>query len=106
MTTRKLFAKAIVGAVTGAMALGAVASAQAQPYGQYGYYSGNPGYAYDACKRDSTSRSVVGGLLGAALGATLGSQVAASGHRTDGSVVGGVVGAAGGAMIGNRSAAC
>lgn len=106
MNTRSMFAKAIIGATAGAMALGAVATAQAQPYGQYGYYGNGPDYSYDACKREKTNRSVMGGLIGAGLGAVLGSQVAASGHRTDGSVLGGVVGAGAGAMIGNRQAAC
>src|SRR6185369_6748796 len=69
----------------------------AQPYG---------GAYYDPCQRDQTQRGVIGALIGGALGATLGSQVAASGHRTDGSLLGGGLGAIGGAMVGSHSAAC
>jgi hypothetical protein len=88
-------------AVAGVMALSAVAAPQvaaAQPYGGGTYY--------DQCERAQGNRSIVGGLVGAALGATLGSQVAASGHRTDGSLLGGALGAVGGAMVGHKTAAC
>jgi len=95
------FAKSTVAAAVAAMALSAglaaPVAAQAQPYG---------GAYYDPCQRDQTQRGVIGALIGGALGATLGSQVAASGHRTDGSLLGCGLGAVGGAVVGNRSAAC
>jgi hypothetical protein len=97
---RSTIVKGLIGltAATAALAAGA---AQAQSYGGY-----NNGAYYDPCARDKTSRSVVGGLLGAGIGAALGNNIAAGGHRGDGSVLGGVVGGVAGAAIGNNSAAC
>src|SRR5271168_2534574 len=70
MTKSSTFAKSVVAAAAGLVALGAAASASAQP---------NPGYSnYDPCQRDANNRSVTGGLLGAAGGAVVGSQFAAS----------------------------
>jgi opacity protein-like surface antigen len=102
-------AKGALSALAAVMALAAAASApqaaSAQPYGYYG--QGAPGGAYyDPCRRDQNGRGIVGALIGGALGATLGSQVAASGHRTDGSLLGGGLGAIGGAVVGSHSAAC
>ncbi len=98
MTKSSIFAKSVVAAAAGLMALGAAASASAQP---------NPGYNnYDPCQRDANNRSVTGGLLGAAGGAVVGSQFAANGHRRDGSLLGGIVGAIAGATIGHSTAAC
>jgi len=57
-------------------------------------------------QRDAGNRGVVGALIGGASGATIGSQVAASGHRTDGSLLGGVLGAFAGAAIGHNTAGC
>jgi len=101
---RSSFAKGVAALAAGAMALGAVGvSAQAQPYGQYGY---NTAQGYDSCQREASGRGIVGALIGGALGATLGSQVSANHHRTDGSLVGGGLGALVGAGVGNSSAAC
>jgi len=52
------------------------------------------------CRNDH-SAATAGGILGALAGAALGSNIAASGHRTDGAVLGGVVGAGIGASVGN-----
>jgi len=98
MTKSSTFAKSLAAAVAALVALGAAASASAQP---------GPGYSnYDPCQRDANNRSVTGGLLGAAGGAVVGSQLAASGHRRDGSLLGGLVGAIAGATIGHSTAAC
>lgn len=94
MTKSSTFAKGVLAAATAFAALAVAASASAQPYG------------YDPCQRDANGRAVTGGVLGAAGGAVLGSQVAASGHRTDGSLLGGVIGAIAGASIGHSTAAC
>ena len=60
---RSTIVKGLIGltAATAALAAGA---AQAQSYGGY-----NNGAYYDPCARDKTSRSIVGGLLGAGIGA-------------------------------------
>lgn len=103
------FAKGWVAAIAGAAALGAVATtAQAQPYGRYGYYgeASGPGYGYNPCQREAGNRGIVGALVGGGIGATVGSQIAANHHRTDGSVLGGVLGALVGAGVGHSSAAC
>jgi len=106
MTTPSTFTKGALAAVAGAMALGAAATAQAQPDGYYGNGS-SPGYSNsDPCRRDANGRGVVGALVGGGIGATVGSQVAAKGHRTDGSVLGGVLGALAGAAVGHKTAAC
>jgi hypothetical protein len=100
---RSSFAKGVAAAAVGALALGAVGvSAQAQPYGQYGYY----GNGYDACQREANSRGIGGALIGGGIGAVVGSQVAANHHRSDGSLVGGLLGALVGAGVGHSSAAC
>jgi len=100
MSKPSTYARVVLAAVTGVMALSAGA-ATAQPYNA-------PGSApyYDQCRRDSNNRGIVGALLGAGIGATVGSQLAARGHRTDGSVLGGALGAFGGAAVGSNSAAC
>jgi len=100
MSKRSMFAKSALAAVAGVMAISATATAQAQPYG--GSYTST----YDSCQRQANERGVGGALLGGGLGAVMGSQVSASGHRTDGSVLGGIVGAIAGAAIGHKTAAC
>jgi hypothetical protein len=96
--TRGLLASLAATATAGGlMAIPASASAQAYPY-QGGYY--------DPCARDTTSRSTIGGLTGAAIGAAVGSNVAARGVRTEGSVIGGLLGAVIGSNVGRQSAAC
>jgi hypothetical protein len=102
---RSSFAKGVAALAAGAMALGAVSAAQAQPYGQYGYNSG-PGPGYDPCQRDASGRGIGGALIGGGIGAVVGSQVSANHHRSDGSLLGGVVGALIGANVGHSSAAC
>jgi hypothetical protein len=69
---RSSFAKGVAAVVAGAVALGAagVAAAQAQPYGQYGYYGNNPGY--DPCQRDANNRGITGALVGGGMGAVIG----------------------------------
>jgi len=102
---RSSFAKGVAAVVAGAFALGAAGvAAQAQPYGQYGYYGNNPGY--DPCQRDANNRGITGALVGGGMGAVIGSQVSANHHRTDGSLVGGLLGALVGAGVGKSSAAC
>ena len=103
MTKSSTFAKGAVAAAAGLLALGAAAAASAQPYPAPAY--GPPG-SYDPCQRDAGNRGVVGALIGGGAGATIGSQMAASGHRTDGSLLGGVVGALAGAAIGHNTAGC
>ena len=99
MTKSSTFAKGALAAAAGLVALGAAAAASAQPYG--------PGYSnYDPCRREANGRGVTGALVGGAGGAVIGSQLAASGHRTDGSLLGGIVGAIAGATIGHKTAAC
>ncbi len=98
MSRPNTFAKAAMLAAAGVMAFGAVAAAPVAASAQ--------SYNYDPCKRESTSRSVVGGLLGAAIGAAIGSNAAARNARQDGALLGGAVGGIAGAAIGNRSAAC
>lgn len=104
MTKSFTFAKGVVAAAAGLMALGVAAGASAQQP----YYGPGPAYGggYYPCQRDANDRGLKGGLVGAAGGAVLGSQFAASGHRSDGSLLGGVVGALAGAAIGHSSAAC
>jgi len=95
---------AAAAAVTLGAGLAAPMAAQAQSYG----YS-QPAYGgayYDPCRRDQSSRGIVGALIGGALGATVGSQAAANHHRTDGSLLGGGLGAIAGAAIGSHSAGC
>src|SRR5688500_15480587 len=80
MSKASTLAKGAIVAAAGAMALGAAASASAQPYGYYGdsyggAYGGGGGY-YDPCRRDSTNRGTVGALLGGALGASIGANAA------------------------------
>lgn len=104
---RSSFAKGVAAAVAGAVALGAVGvAAQAQPYGQSGYYGNPPAYGYDPCRRDANNRGITGALVGGGMGAVIGSQVAANHHRSDGSLVGGLLGAVVGATVGKNSAAC
>ena len=103
--TRSKLAKGLLAGLAATASLAAVptiASAQAAPY--YGAPYGG-GY-YDQCGRDTTQRSTVGGLSGAAIGATVGSGIAARGVRTEGAVLGGLLGAVLGANIGRQSAAC
>jgi hypothetical protein len=100
MTKSSTFAKGALAAAAGLIALGAAATASAQPYGGPGYGS------YDPCQRDANSRGLTGALIGGGAGAVLGSQFAANHHRSDGSLLGGVVGAIAGATIGHNSAAC
>jgi hypothetical protein len=101
--TSKLTKGLLVG-MAAALLVPAAASAQAYPYQGSGYGYSN-GY-YDPCARDTSSRSTIGGLTGAAIGAAVGSGMAAKGVRTEGSVLGGLVGAVIGAKVGNDSAAC
>ncbi|HEV2531733.1 glycine zipper 2TM domain-containing protein [Phenylobacterium sp.] len=102
----RLATRGVAALAAGALALGAVSAAQAQPYGQYGYAPA-PGYNnYDPCQRDASGRGIVGALVGGGIGATVGSQVSANHHRSDGSLVGGVLGALVGASVGHNSAAC
>jgi hypothetical protein len=104
---RSSFAKGVAALAVGALALGAVSAAQAQPYGQYGYNgNGQAQGGYDPCRRDANGRGIVGALVGGGIGATVGSQISGNHHRTDGSVLGGVLGALVGAGVGNSSAAC
>lgn len=104
MTIRTKIAKSVSATLAGVMAVSALAVAPtvAQAQGAYD----DRGYYYDPCKRDQTTRSTVGGVIGALAGAAIGSNVAARGVRTEGALLGGAVGAVGGAMVGNRSAAC
>lgn len=110
MTKSSIFARGALAAAAGFVALGAAAAASAQPYPAPAYGApsyGAPSYGgYDPCQRDAGNRGVVGALIGGASGATIGSQMAASGHRTDGSLLGGVVGALAGAAIGHNTAGC
>jgi hypothetical protein len=103
---RSSFAKGVAAMAAGAMALGAVSVAQAQPYGPP-RYAPAPGYNnYDPCQREANSRGIGGALLGGGIGAVVGSQVSANHHRSDGSLLGGVLGAIVGANVGHSSAAC
>ena len=104
MSIRTKIAKSSATLAVGVMALTTVAAVPtfAQAQGAYD----NSGYYYDPCKRDQTSRSTIGGVIGALAGAAIGSNVAGRGVRTEGALLGGAAGAVGGAMIGNRSAAC
>lgn len=73
-------------------------------YGRPDY--SRPDYAYnDPCRDRRQGNTVAGGLIGAIAGAALGSNVAASGARTEGAVLGALVGGGFGAAIGNSSAA-
>ena len=96
MTKSSTFAKGALAVAAGLAALGLAASASAQPYGG----------GYDPCQREAGNRGVTGALVGGAGGAVIGSQMAASGHRSDGSLLGGIVGAIAGAAIGHSTAAC
>ena len=102
MSKPSTFARAALAAAAGVMTLSTGVAAQAQPYGSSSYSAPY----YDSCRREANNRGIVGALLGAGIGATVGSQVAASGHRTDGSVLGGALGALGGAAVGSNTAAC
>jgi hypothetical protein len=113
MSKSSIFAKGVLATAAGAMALSTGAAAFAQPYSSYSSpapvsapppapYAGD----YDPCQREANGRGIGGALIGGGMGAVVGSQMAASGHRTDGSVLGGVLGAVAGAVIGNKSAAC
>lgn len=109
MTRSKLTRGLVAGAAAIATAAGlaavpTAASAQSAPY--YGSGYGQPGGYYDPCRRDTTNRSTVGGLSGAAIGAAVGSGIAARGVRTEGAVLGGLLGAVLGAKVGHDSAAC
>ncbi len=66
----------------------------------YAPYRDNP------CEQRRSNNQVAGGLIGALAGAALGSNVAASGVRTEGAVLGGLVGAAVGAGVGRSTAQC
>jgi opacity protein-like surface antigen len=100
MTKSSAFAKGMLAAGAGLAALASAAAASAQPYG-------GPGYSnYDPCRREANGRGVTGAIVGGGAGAVIGSQMAASGHRSDGSLLGGVLGAIAGAAIGHSSAAC
>jgi hypothetical protein len=96
MTKSSTFAKGALVAAAGFAALAVAASAQAQP--AYG--------GYNPCERDAGNRGVAGAFIGGGTGAVIGSQMAASGHRTDGSLLGGAIGAIAGAVIGNKTASC
>ncbi len=101
MFKRNAFAKSALACGAAAMTFGAVIStplaAQAQSSGDYGQ-------SYEACKRASTNRTIVGSLVGAAAGAALGFNMGARGHRNDGGWTGAAVGGLGGGLIGNRTA--
>lgn len=84
----------------------AAATAMAIPAVAQGYYDQGSDYYYDPCRRDTTTRSTTGGLVGAGLGAVVGSNIAGRGVRTEGAVLGGLLGAAIGANVGRESAAC
>lgn len=103
------FAKATLAGVAGVMALAGAVSvpsfAVAQPAA--GTYDNRGGYYYDPCRRDTTTRSTTGGIIGALAGAAIGSNLAAHhGGRTGGAALGGLAGAALGANIGKSTAAC
>ncbi|HZL00301.1 MAG TPA: glycine zipper 2TM domain-containing protein, partial [Caulobacteraceae bacterium] len=110
MSIHPLFARSVLAAAAGSLALAAgaaaplAATAQSQPY--YGP-NGEPSYqAYHDCERDRTGRTIFGALIGAAIGGVLGSNIAAGGHRGDGTAVGAGVGAVGGGIVGNSTANC
>jgi hypothetical protein len=100
MNKSSTLAKGALAAAAGLAAMGAAAAASAQPYDGQGYGG------YDPCRREANGRGVTGALVGGAGGAVIGSQLAASGHRTDGSLLGGIVGAIAGAAVGHNTAAC
>jgi len=58
------------------------------------------------CAQTRNGRTAAGAIIGGLAGAVLGSQVAGTGHRTDGSLLAGVIGAAAGAAVGRSSARC
>ena len=104
---KKLLAKT---SLTGAAAIMALATAVSVPtfaaaQSSSDYYGRNS-YSYDPCRRDTTSRSTGGGIIGALAGAAIGSNVAGRNVRKEGAVLGALAGAALGATIGKRSAAC
>lgn len=97
-------AKALVAGLAAAATVGSLATtAAAQAYPGYGPQVGS---YYDPCSRDTSQRSTVGGLSGAAIGAAIGSGIAARGVRTEGAVLGGLLGAVVGAKVGHDTAAC
>ena len=105
---KNFFAKT---SLTGAAAIMALATAVSVPsfaaaQGSSDYYGRNSNYSYDPCRRDTTSRSTGGGIIGALAGAAIGSNVAGHNVRKEGAVLGALAGAALGANIGKRSAAC
>lgn len=105
MSTQVTIAKAAAAALAGVIALGACASAQAQPAGSYTAQGGNS-YNYDPCRRDANQRGTAGALIGGGMGAVIGSNAAARNARTEGALLGGLLGAIAGGVIGNKTAAC
>lgn len=102
--------KAAAAALTLAVALPGIASAQSYDYRRsydngYGQSYDNRNYNYD-CRDSEQNRQAGGAVIGAAVGAIAGSQVSARGRRTEGSVLGGVLGAVVGAAVGGDSANC
>ena len=100
---KNLFAKT---SLTGAAALMALATTVSVPTFASAQSYGDRSYNYDPCRRDTTSRSTGGGIIGALAGAAIGSNVAGHNVRKEGAVLGALAGAALGASIGKRSAAC
>jgi hypothetical protein len=75
-------------------------------YGRYdapaaGAYGRPTTYNAPVTCRNDHSAATAGAVLGAIAGAALDSNIAASGHRTDGSILGAVVGGGIGASVGN-----
>lgn len=105
MSTQVTIAKAAAAALAGVIALGACASAQAQPAGSYTAQGGNS-YNYDPCRRDANQRGTAGALIGGGMGAVIGSNAAARNARTEGALLGGLLGAIAGGVVGNKTAAC
>ena len=104
MTTTFAKLAGLAGILSVSAAMVAPYLASDQSYGNR--YSNDGSYAYDGCRRATTSRSTTGALVGTAIGAIIGSNVAARGVRTEGAVLGGLVGAAVGSGVGKSSAAC
>ncbi len=68
-----------------------------------------PAFAQDygrACQRAQGDSQIGGLIVGSIIGGVLGSQVAASGHRSDGSAVGAVLGGIVGSGVGKDSVNC
>jgi hypothetical protein len=108
--TRKTFKSAVLGTAAAAMAAAALAPslAAAQPRYQDGAaWDENGQYYYDGCARDTTNRTITGGLIGAGAGAIIGnSLVDKRRDHGSGAVMGGILGAFAGAAIGGGTAAC